>query len=206
MSLSIPSILYVLCRGFVGCWALDCLVLLGDFVVQGILNVLPGLSLFTLVFICIFVVWLMGSCDFCFSCSGLMGDRFFRLSLMIFGGQILIILLYELFFFYNFSHPSIKIFIWNQPIWILLTILKLFSLKIFYWPHLYRYTRNLSADMSFGLLQVSHVELGSSYTIWNWTLNLNPRGWIFHVKFGSPHRISNWTLYLKPRGRIFPFC
>ena len=30
-----------------------------------------------LVFICIFVVWLMGSCDFCFGCSGLMGDRFF---------------------------------------------------------------------------------------------------------------------------------
>ena len=45
-------------------------------------------SLFTLVFICIFVVWLMGSCDFCFSCSGLMGDRFFSLSLMLFGGRI----------------------------------------------------------------------------------------------------------------------
>ena len=35
----------------------------------------------------IFVVWLMGSCDFCFSRSGLMGDRFFSLSLMLFGGR-----------------------------------------------------------------------------------------------------------------------
>ena len=64
------------------------MVVIGDFVVEGILNVLPGLSLVTLVFICIFVVWLMGSCDFCFSCSGLMGDRFFSLSLMLFGGRI----------------------------------------------------------------------------------------------------------------------
>ena len=30
----------------------------------------------------------MGNCDFCFSCSGLMGDRFFSLSLMLFGGRI----------------------------------------------------------------------------------------------------------------------
>ena len=30
----------------------------------------------------------MGSCDFCFSCSGLMGDKFFSLSLMLFGGRI----------------------------------------------------------------------------------------------------------------------
>ena len=30
----------------------------------------------------------MGSCDFCFSCSGLMGDKFFRMSLMVFGGRI----------------------------------------------------------------------------------------------------------------------
>ena len=65
--LSILSILYVLCRGFVGCWTLDCLVVIGDFVVEGILNVLPGLSLFTLVFIFIFAVCLMGSCDFCLS-------------------------------------------------------------------------------------------------------------------------------------------
>ena len=61
---------------------MDCLGLIGDFVVQDILNIFPGLPLFTLVFICIFAVWLMGSCDFCFSCSGLMGDKFFSLSLM----------------------------------------------------------------------------------------------------------------------------
>ena len=30
----------------------------------------------------------MGSCDFCFSCSGLMGDKFFSLSLMLFVGRI----------------------------------------------------------------------------------------------------------------------
>ena len=67
---------------------MDGLVVIGDFVVKGILYVLLGLSLFTLVFICIFAVWLMGSGDFCFSCSGLMGDKFFSLSLMLFGGQI----------------------------------------------------------------------------------------------------------------------
>ena len=67
---------------------MDGLVVIKDFVVEGILNVLPCLSLFTLVFICIFVVWLMGNCDFCFSSSGFMGDRFFSLSLMLFGGRI----------------------------------------------------------------------------------------------------------------------
>ena len=51
-----------------------------------------------------------------------------------------------------------------------------------YWPHLYCYNHNISADMFFGLLQV------------------------FHVKLGSPHRISNWTLYLNHRGRLFQFC
>ena len=64
------------------------MVVISDFVVEGILNVLPSLSLFTLVFICIFAVWLMGSSDFYFSCSGLMGDKFFSLSLMLFGGRI----------------------------------------------------------------------------------------------------------------------
>ena len=88
VTLSILTILYVLCRGFVGCWALDCLVLIGDFVVESTLNVLPGLSLFSLVFICIFAVWLMGSCDFCFSCSGLIGDKCLSLSLMFFDGWI----------------------------------------------------------------------------------------------------------------------
>ena len=67
---------------------MDGLFLIGDFVVEGILNVFPCLSLFPLVFICIFVVWQMGSCDFCFSCSCLLGDRFFSLSLMLFGGWI----------------------------------------------------------------------------------------------------------------------
>ena len=52
------------------------------------MNVLPGLSLFTLVFICIFTAWLMEAYDFCLSCSGLMGDKFFNLSLMHFGGRI----------------------------------------------------------------------------------------------------------------------
>ena len=42
---------------------------MGDLVVEGILNVLSGLSLFTLVFICIFAVWLMGGCDFCLNMS-----------------------------------------------------------------------------------------------------------------------------------------
>ena len=37
MSLSILSILYVLCRGFVGCWELDDFVVKGDFVVEGTL-------------------------------------------------------------------------------------------------------------------------------------------------------------------------
>ena len=59
---------------------MDCLVLISDFVVEGILNVHTGLSLFALVFICIFTVWLIGAWDFCFNCSGLMGDGFFSLS------------------------------------------------------------------------------------------------------------------------------
>ena len=36
---------------------------------------LPGLSLFTLVLICIFATWLMGACDICLSCSDFMGDK-----------------------------------------------------------------------------------------------------------------------------------
>ena len=61
---------------------------IGDFVLSGILNVLPGLSLFALVFIYIFPTWLMGAYDFCSSCSGFMEDKFFSLSLMLFGGRI----------------------------------------------------------------------------------------------------------------------
>ena len=52
------------------------------------MNVLSGLSMFALVFICIFAAWLMGACDFCLSCSGLMRDKFISLSLMIFVGRI----------------------------------------------------------------------------------------------------------------------
>ena len=48
-----------------------------------------------------------------------------------------------------------------------------------YWPHLYCYTVNVLVDISFGLLQVFYVELGSLY------------------------RISNWTLYLIRGGRLF---
>ena len=55
---------------------------------EGSLNVLSGLLLFTLVFICIFPAWLMGPCDFSLSCSGFVRDRFFSLSLTVFGGLI----------------------------------------------------------------------------------------------------------------------
>ena len=44
---------------------------------EGSLNVLPGFSLFTLVFICIFLAWPMVTCDFCLSCSNFLGDKFF---------------------------------------------------------------------------------------------------------------------------------
>ena len=50
------------------------------------------------------------------------------------------------------------------------------------WPHLYCCNQNVSAEMSFGLLQM------------------------FHVKLEIPHIISNWTLYLNDRGRLFQFC
>ena len=41
------------------------------------MNALPGPSLFTLVFICIFQVWLMRASGFCLSCSGFLGAKFF---------------------------------------------------------------------------------------------------------------------------------
>ena len=88
VSLSILSIQQVFCRGLVDPSALHGLILIGDFVLEGILNVLPGLSLFTLVFISIFPAWQMGAYDFCLSCSGFMGDKFFSLSLMLFGRRI----------------------------------------------------------------------------------------------------------------------
>ena len=52
------------------------------------LNVLPGLSLFTLMFICIFPTWPMRACGFGLNCSGFLGDKFFSLFLMVFGGWI----------------------------------------------------------------------------------------------------------------------
>ena len=46
---------------------------------EGGLNVLPGLPLFSLVFICIFPGWSVGACGFCLNGSGLLGDKFFSL-------------------------------------------------------------------------------------------------------------------------------
>ena len=51
-----------------------------------------------------------------------------------------------------------------------------------YWPHLYCYTHNVLADISFSLLQV------------------------FHVKLRSQHKTLNWILYLIHRGRLFQLC
>ena len=65
------------CWGFVDPRALHCLILTHDFVLEDILNVLPGLSKYALVFISIFPAFLMGACGFCLSCSGFMGDKFF---------------------------------------------------------------------------------------------------------------------------------
>ena len=61
--------------------------LVGNFVLESILDALPAFSLFTLIFIYIFPAWLMRACDFCLSCSGFMGDKFFTLSLIFFGGR-----------------------------------------------------------------------------------------------------------------------
>ena len=62
------------------------LILIGDFVldiegtvwnfVEGCLNVLLVLSMFTLVFICIFPVRPMGACSFYLSCSSFLETRF----------------------------------------------------------------------------------------------------------------------------------
>ena len=55
---------------------------------EGNWNALPSLSLFTWVFLCIFPNWSRGTSGFCLSGSGFLGDKFFSLSLMIFGGRI----------------------------------------------------------------------------------------------------------------------
>ena len=62
-------------------------ILLGDIVLdvegsvsnlaESSLNALTGLSLFTLVFTCIFPAWPTGTCDFSLSGSGFLGDNFF---------------------------------------------------------------------------------------------------------------------------------
>ena len=73
-------------------------ILIGDFVlgvegtvwnlVESSLNVLPGLSLFNLVFIFIFPAWSIGACSFYPSCSGFLGDKFFSLSSTVLGGGL----------------------------------------------------------------------------------------------------------------------
>ena len=55
---------------------------------QGSLDALPGLSLSTLEFICIFPAWPMGVYGFCLSWSCLLGTQVFSLSLMVFDGWI----------------------------------------------------------------------------------------------------------------------
>ena len=52
------------------------------------MNVLPGLSLFPLVFICIFAVWLPEVVIFVSLVKILWETSFFSLSLMLFGGRI----------------------------------------------------------------------------------------------------------------------
>ena len=64
------------------------LILNGNFILEGIFDVLPDLLLFIVVFFCIFPIRLMRACDFCLSCSGFMGHKFFSLTLMLFGGRI----------------------------------------------------------------------------------------------------------------------
>ena len=81
VSLSMLSILYDLCRDFVDHWALDSLSIpIGVLVLDsegtasnlagGSLNVPPGLSLITSLFICTLPAWLMGTCAFCLNCPG----------------------------------------------------------------------------------------------------------------------------------------
>ncbi len=85
MSVSILSKLYDTCRDLVDLRALHCsFIPIGDFVfdVEGIvsnlakgsLNALSGLSMFTLVFQCIFPAWPMGVSGFCSSDFGFLRD------------------------------------------------------------------------------------------------------------------------------------
>ena len=91
VSLSILSILYVLCRGFVGCWALDCLVI-GDFAVEDILNeyIFECTSWSFLIHFGVHLYFRSLTNEelwFLFSCLGL-GRQVLSLSLMLFGGRI----------------------------------------------------------------------------------------------------------------------
>ena len=54
--------------------------------VEGVLNALLCLSLFTLMFICIFPAWPMGACDFYL--NGFLEDNFFSQSSTVFCGRI----------------------------------------------------------------------------------------------------------------------
>ena len=48
-----------------------------------------------------------------------------------------------------------------------------------YWSHLHFYSHNLSADMSFSLLQVFHGAPWNLHKTLNWTLYLIPDGTIY---------------------------
>ena len=95
VSLSILPIPQDLFRDLVDAWSLNCLLIIcSDYVLdvdgpqsnlaEDSLNVLPGLSLFTLVFKYIFPGWPMWACGFCLSGSGFFGDKFLSLSLTVF--------------------------------------------------------------------------------------------------------------------------
>ena len=89
-------------------------------------------------------------------------------------------------FQFNSNHYSL-IYKIHTAYYIIINELFLTKLNYYYlgysnfWPHLYCFNHNVSADMSFGLLQVFHVELG------------------------NPHSISNWTLYLIHTSKLFQF-
>ena len=75
-------------RDFVGLWALHySFILIGDIIIdvkeygsnlaEGSLNALTGLSLFNVVFICVFPGWSMGACTFIWVVMAFWKTRFF---------------------------------------------------------------------------------------------------------------------------------
>ena len=54
------------------------------------------------------------------------------------------------------------------------------------WPHFYCYSHNVSTDMSFGILQVFHVEFGCLNTTSNWTLYSNHWDHQHHLTLSAP--------------------